>query len=564
MAAPADAGATVDDAAGAADAETARPQTESAAGLVEPARVHIAPDAPLPVGEGSLTRRRRHACFGVSAPKRPSKGQRRKGQYQMQVLRQSRKSLADIVASIVIDDGAGLEAAEHALQPAQGPPPPTQAPLLARAKSNSSMVMPRTPTKAIEVQRTDIVFSKPAPAELVAPPLDSGEHIKRVASRRMSRRESRLLDLEREQVLKLQASKSEGVRFSQSVTVDTGRLPDEQYFVYRAPNPGAQGRMEAEAKRTIKELQDEYNTQREALMRRCLVRYTQLHFGDILGIVGTFGPVYAAVWTMPLNRGSMDIAVRRFAAVPDDLRDQLADGIALHYQLRHPALVRTIGMTTKADSPKDLHVLMERCDGGNLRDFLRTPDGRDLSIGRLHGFIAEALGAMVYLHTQCIVHRDLSARNMLLSADRQHIKITDVGYSALVNADKSYYHGSASCPFGTDLSRERHQPYRFLAPESLQWHVFKTKSDVWSVAVTAWEIYSHAAVPYVSAANADAVLLHIRRGQFLERPVSLPANIFRVFQSCWVIRSDHRPTMEAVYAAFADAALNKAGAPAPP
>lgn len=39
-------------------------------------------------------------------------------------------------------------------------------------------------------------------------------------------------------------------------------------------------------------------------------------------------------------------------------------------------------------------------------------------------------------------------------------------------------------------------PVRWMAPESLAKHRFTTQSDVWSMGVTAWEVFADGQVPY--------------------------------------------------------------------
>ena len=76
-----------------------------------------------------------------------------------------------------------------------------------------------------------------------------------------------------------------------------------------------------------------------------------------------------------------------------------------------------------------------------------------------------------------IVHRDLACRNVLIG-DGRILKITDFGMSRKVTSDNPIYvrtsHG--------------HQPWKWMAIESIQDQEFTSASDVWSYGVVLWEI----------------------------------------------------------------------------
>lgn len=89
---------------------------------------------------------------------------------------------------------------------------------------------------------------------------------------------------------------------------------------------------------------------------------------------------------------------------------------------------------------------------------------------------------MIYLHNQNVIHRDLSARNVLCKEEdgQLTVKVADFGLSRLVKED--YY-----------LSETVSLPVKWCAIEVLKFRKFTTKSDVWSFGVLMWEIYEHGA-----------------------------------------------------------------------
>ncbi|CAL2037816.1 unnamed protein product [Caenorhabditis brenneri] len=91
---------------------------------------------------------------------------------------------------------------------------------------------------------------------------------------------------------------------------------------------------------------------------------------------------------------------------------------------------------------------------------------------------------LVYMHQNSYIHRDIAARNVMVSHDMRTVKIIDFGLAK---------HGlemraRTACKI----------PVKWLAPETLKTWIFSTKSDTWSLGVTIWEIYHDGTEPYAN------------------------------------------------------------------
>ena len=60
-------------------------------------------------------------------------------------------------------------------------------------------------------------------------------------------------------------------------------------------------------------------------------------------------------------------------------------------------------------------------------------------------------------------------------------------------------------------------PVRWMAPESLADGVFTTKSDVWSLGVTLWELATFGIFPYQGLSNGE-VVESVRLGRSIDKP----------------------------------------------
>ena len=81
-----------------------------------------------------------------------------------------------------------------------------------------------------------------------------------------------------------------------------------------------------------------------------------------------------------------------------------------------------------------------------------------------------------YLSSLGIIHCDLACRNILVGEGKS-LKISDFGISRLLTANDVYVKSSRG-----------HQPWKWMAIESITKREFTSASDVWAYGVVLWEI----------------------------------------------------------------------------
>ena len=98
--------------------------------------------------------------------------------------------------------------------------------------------------------------------------------------------------------------------------------------------------------------------------------------------------------------------------------------------------------------------------------------------------------------------------------DRLRVRLTDAALSSDIYAAEYARLADGAC-----------RPVRWAAPESLLRERHSAASDVWSAAVTAWEVTSLGQLPYSELREPLEVLVLLREGYRLARPTACPAQM---------------------------------------
>lgn len=174
-----------------------------------------------------------------------------------------------------------------------------------------------------------------------------------------------------------------------------------------------------------------------------------------------------------------------------------------------------------------LWISMEYCSIGSLSDQMAIC-GITLTEEQIASVVKQSLFGQDYQHKHKKIHRDIKSGNILLT-DRGECKLADFG----VSAEQSSTIAKRQTVIGT--------PY-FMAPEVLESSQYDAKADIWSLAITAYEL----AVGHPPHAN-----IHPMRAIFIiptSPPPTLPepndfSDVFKDFLSiCLQKDINKRPT----------------------
>ncbi|CAG7728821.1 unnamed protein product [Allacma fusca] len=149
----------------------------------------------------------------------------------------------------------------------------------------------------------------------------------------------------------------------------------------------------------------------------------------------------------------------------------------------------------------------------------------------LTSFCNQIATGMAFLAEKKVIHGDLATRNVLVFPNNV-VKITDFGLSRKLYECGNYV-----------KEKQAPLPWRWMALESLRFMQFSSQSDVWSLGVTVWEIFSFAQVPYAGLTWSPEFANEIEGGLRLNRPQQATPEVFDWMTICWQNEPEKRPTM---------------------
>jgi hypothetical protein len=172
-------------------------------------------------------------------------------------------------------------------------------------------------------------------------------------------------------------------------------------------------------------------------------------------------------------------------------------------QLDHPRVTRIYDVENTGSA---WYLVMEYVDGGTLADRAARGAVPRPEAVRLLGEVLQGLG---YIHGRGVLHRDLKPSNILLTRAGE-VKIADFGVARSAAPQGTLLTQAGSSPPGTPL---------YLAPEQLRGGPGDARSDLYAVAVLAYELL--AGRHYLAAHAGDPVLL-LRAIAEMPPPLPLP------------------------------------------
>ena len=185
---------------------------------------------------------------------------------------------------------------------------------------------------------------------------------------------------------------------------------------------------------------------------------------------------------------------------------QLKREIEIQSHLRHRNVLRLYG--NFYDSSR-VYLILEYAEGGELYKQLQAAGRFDDT--QTATYISQLATAMQYCHSKGVYHRDLKPENLLLSKDKQSVKVSDFGWSVCQRET----HPSTAASRGsqqpqqqqpqpqqqTDESKQRRKTLcgtlDYLSPEMIEGRPHDGGVDRWAVGVMMYEMLT-GSCPFVT------------------------------------------------------------------
>ncbi|XP_040844485.1 focal adhesion kinase 1-like isoform X5 [Ochotona curzoniae] len=251
------------------------------------------------------------------------------------------------------------------------------------------------------------------------------------------------------------------------------------------------------------------------------IQRDRIELGRCIG-EGQFGDVHQGMYMSPENP-ALAVAIKTCKnCSSDSVREKFLQEALTMRQFDHPHIVKLIGVITE----NPVWIIMELCTLGELRSFLQVRK-YSLDLASLILYAYQLSTALAYLESKRFVHRDIAARNVLVSSN-DCVKLGDFGLSRYME-DSTYYKASKG-----------KLPIKWMAPESINFRRFTSASDVWMFGVCMWEILMHGVKPFQGVKNND-VIGRIENGERLPMPPNCPPTLYSLMTKCWAYDPSRRP-----------------------
>jgi serine/threonine protein kinase len=149
-------------------------------------------------------------------------------------------------------------------------------------------------------------------------------------------------------------------------------------------------------------------------------------------------------------------------------------------RVRHPNIISRLGHGTARDLRGTIfhYLVLEYLSGGDLAKSCRE---KSLNLMEALFYLEQVCAGLSHAHKNGIIHRDIKPQNLLLTADRQTVKIADFGVARITQSD------SPITRVGTNMfAPPEHSPLFAGSTGTLTFAQLTPAADIYSLAKSAY------------------------------------------------------------------------------
>ncbi|XP_068085593.1 serine/threonine-protein kinase Nek9 [Anabrus simplex] len=140
-------------------------------------------------------------------------------------------------------------------------------------------------------------------------------------------------------------------------------------------------------------------------------------------------------------------------------------------KLSHPLIIDYYGSFIENMT---LNIVMEYAAGGTMSDYLKERQGKLMAQQEVLHLFTQIMLALRHIHSNNVVHRDLTTKNIFLCGKKHIIKVGDFGLSKILES-----RSKASSVVGTP---------NYLSPELCEGQEYNQKCDMWALGCVLYEM----------------------------------------------------------------------------
>lgn len=209
-------------------------------------------------------------------------------------------------------------------------------------------------------------------------------------------------------------------------------------------------------------------------------------------------------------------------------KTKLLSEIKIHKSLKHPNIVNFVDCF---EDDINVYILLEICPNQSLMELLKTR--KLISEPEVRFFMVQIVGAIKYLHSRRVIHRDLKLGNIFFDPD-MNLKIGDFGLAAVLPSPESKKYTICGTP-------------NYIAPEVLggknTGHGFEV--DIWAIGIMMYALLI--GKPPFQAKDVQVIYERIKKTEYsfpIDRPVSEEAKI--LIKDLLSLNPLNRPTINEI------------------